>query len=198
MKINQIDLHTKTPLAQGVITLLKELEVRLQLSNPLGVYVAGGIAVHFYTAQRTSFDIDAEFSARIQIPNDLAVEIDMGDKGKQVLYFDTNYNSTFALMHEDYLKDAQPLELNLQHLKVFLLSPLDLAVSKIARFSENDREDIAGLVRANLTSSDEIKKRAEEAVLGFVGNTSILKFNIRDAVKLAKDIEDTLLKNKQL
>ena len=198
MKINQIDLHTKTPLAQGVITLLKKLEVRLQLSNPLGVYVAGGIAVHFYTAQRTSFDIDAEFSARIQIPNDLAVEIDMGDKGKQVLYFDTNYNSTFALMHEDYLKDAQPLELNLQHLKVFLLSPLDLAVSKIARFSENDREDIAGLVRANLTSSDEIKKRAEEAVLGFVGNTSILKFNIRDAVKLAKDIEDTLLKNKQL
>jgi hypothetical protein len=198
MKINHINLHTKTPLAQGVITLLKELEVRLQLSNPLGVYVAGGIAVHFYTAQRTSFDIDAEFSARIQIPNDLAVEIDMGDKGKQVLYFDTNYNSTFALMHEDYLKDAQPLELNLQHLKVFLLSPLDLAVSKIARFSENDREDIAGLVRANLTSSDEIKKRAEEAVLGFVGNTSILKFNIRDAVKLAKDIEDTLLNNKQL
>ena len=71
-------------------------------------------------------------------------------------------------------------------------------MSKIARFSENDREDIAGLVRANLTSSDEIKKRAEEAVLGFVGNTSILKFNIRDAVKLAKDIEDTLLNNKQL
>jgi len=194
MKINQLDLHTKTPLAQGVITLLKELEVRLQLSNPLGVYVAGGIAVHFYTAQRTSFDIDAEFSARIQIPNDLAVEIDMGDKGKQVLYFDTNYNSTFALMHEDYLKDAQPLELDLQHLKVFLLSPLDLAVSKIARFSENDRADIAGLVRANLTSSDDIKKRAEEAVLSFVGNTSMLKLNIRDAVQLAKDIEDTFLK----
>jgi hypothetical protein len=194
MKINQLDLHTKTPLAQGVITLLKELEVRLQLSNPLGVYVAGGIAVHFYTAQRTSFDIDAEFSARIQIPNDLAVEIDMGDKSKQVLYFDTNYNSTFALMHEDYLKDAQPLELDLQHLKVFLLSPLDLAVSKIARFSENDRADIAGLVRANLTSSDDIKKRAEEAVLSFVGNTSMLKLNIRDAVQLAKDIEDTFLK----
>lgn len=187
--IEKVKLHTATPLAQGVIKLLHELETRLELSKPLGVFVAGGVAAHFYTAARSTYDVDAEFSSRILIPQDLAVEVDMGEKGVQTLFFDTNYNSTFALMHEDYLKDSVPLDTGLEYIKVHLLSPVDLAVSKISRLSDNDKQDIADLVRSGCTNAIAIEKRANEAVGGYIGNMKEVRQNINSAVSIAKQAE---------
>ena len=189
MSIKPITLHTDTPLAKGVVTLLHELETRLELSKPLGVFVAGGVAAHFYTAARSTYDVDAEFSSRILIPQDLAVEVDMGEKGVQTLFFDTNYNSTFALMHEDYLKDSVPLDTGLEFIKVNLLSPVDLAVSKISRLSDNDKQDIVDLVRAGCTNSSAIEKRANDAIGGYIGNMKAVRQNIDSAVSLAKQAE---------
>jgi hypothetical protein len=64
-----------------------------------------------------------------------------------------------------------------------------LVVSKIARFSDNDREDIRSLVQAGLTSADLIEKRAQEALGGFVGNLAFLQLNLRDALALAREAE---------
>lgn len=66
---------------------------------------------------------------------------------------------------------------------------MGLAVSKIARFADNDRENIAALVRMKLTTADEIEQRTNEALGGFVGGVNMLRFNIRDAVALAREIE---------
>ena len=187
--IEKVKLHTATPLAQGVIKLLHELETRLELSKPLGVFVAGGVAAHFYTAARSTFDVDAEFSSRILIPQDLAVEVDMGDMGVQTLFFDTNYNSTFALMHEDYLKDSVPLDTGLEFIKVNLLSPVDLAVSKISRLSDNDKQDISHLVLSGCTNAIAIEKRANEAVGGYIGNMKEVRQNINSAVSIARQAE---------
>lgn len=180
---------TRTALADGLRDLLKKLEERLSLSKPLNVYLAGGMAVHLYTASRVTTDVDAEFGGRVLIPNDLMVEVTLEDGSSQVIYFDTNYNSTFALMHEDHQDDAIPVDLGLENIRVYVLSPVDLAVSKIARFADNDREDIQGLVRLGLTTADEIEKRATSAVAGYVGGQSILLLNIRDAVALARAAE---------
>ncbi|MBU3595106.1 hypothetical protein ICN10_01675 [Polynucleobacter sp. 86C-FISCH] len=189
MSNKPITLHTDTPLAQGVIALLHELETRLELSKPLGVFVAGGVAAHFYTASRSTYDVDAEFSSRILIPQDLAVEVDMGEQGVQTLFFDTNYNSTFALMHEDYLKDSVPLDTGLEFIKVNLLAPVDLAVSKISRLSDNDKQDIADLVRSGCTNAIAIEKRANEAVGGYIGNLKEVRQNIDSAVSIARQAE---------
>lgn len=189
MSNKPIALHMDTPLAKGVITLLHELETRLELSKPLGVFVAGGVAAHFYTAARSTYDVDAEFSSRVLIPQDLAVEVDMGEKGVQTLFFDTNYNSTFALMHEDYLKDSVPLDAGLEFIRVNLLSPVDLAVSKISRLSDNDKLDIADLVRSGCTNASAIEKRANEAIGGYIGNMSEVRQNINSAVSIAKQAE---------
>lgn len=48
----------------------------------------------------------------------------------------SDYNSSFALMHEDYTKDAVPIEFGLKWLLLYVLSPVDLAVSKIARWAD--------------------------------------------------------------
>lgn len=181
--------HTHTALAEGLRTLLKQLEVRLALSSPVNVYLAGGMAVHLYTAARVTADVDAEFGSRIILPNDLMVEITLEDGSPQLVYLDTNYNSAFALMHEDYLDDAIPVDLGVEQLRVRVLSPVDLAVSKIARFAENDREDIAALVRLGLTTADEIEQRATSALAGYVGGQAMLRSNLRDAVALARRAE---------
>lgn len=180
---------TQTALAVGLRDLLRKLEQRLSLSKPLNVYLAGGMAVHLYTASRVTTDVDAEFGGRILIPNDLMVEVTLEDGSSQIVYFDTNYNSTFALMHDDHQEDAIPVDFGLENLRVYVLSPVDLAVSKIARFADNDREDIQELVRLGLTTSDEIEKRATSTLAGYVGGQAMLLLNLRDAVALARDTE---------
>lgn len=189
--------HTTTSLAEGFRDLLAGLESRLDLGSPLNIYLAGGMAVHLYTANRVTTDVDAEFSARIFLPADLMVKVKLEDGRDHIIHFDSNYNSTFALMHEDYINDAIPVEIGGNLIRVHVLSPVDLAVSKIARFADNDKEDIAALVRMGLTSSSEIEERALSAMDGFVGGMSMLRLNIRDAVDLAKSVEMELNNSKE-
>lgn len=181
--------HTRTALAKGLHDLFKQLEQRLSLSKPLTVYLAGGMAVHLYTANRVTTDVDAEFSGRIIIPNDLMVEITLEDGSPQLIYLDTNYNSTFALMHEDYQDDAIPVDLGLEYIQVRVLSPADLAVSKIARLADNDREDIQALVRLGLTTANDMERRANSALVGYIGGQTLLQANLRDALAIARNEE---------
>lgn len=113
--------HSHTALAEGLRELFKQLEQRLLLGSPLNVYLAGGMAVHLYTASRVTTDVDAEFGGRVHIPNDLMVEVTLENGVQQVIYLDTNYNSTFALMHEDYQADSIPVDLGLEHIRVHVL-----------------------------------------------------------------------------
>ena len=180
------EVHTHTALATGLQALLRQLEERLALSQTVNVYLAGGMAVHLYTANRVTTDVDAEFGGRLLLPNDLMVEVTLEDGSPQVVYLDTNYNPTFALLHPDYLDDALPVDLGLQQLQVRVLSPVDLAVSKIARLADNDKEDIAALVRHRLTNADEIEQRANAALAGYIGGQAMLRLNLRDALALAR------------
>lgn len=181
--------HTQTALAEGLRELFRQLEERLSLRSPVNVYLAGGMAVHLYTSDRVTTDVDAEFGARVFIPNDLIVDVTLEDGTRGAVHFDTNYNSTFALLHEDHTEDAIPLDMGIENIRLYVLSPLDLAVSKIARFADNDKDDIAALVRLGLTSADAIEQRATSALAGYIGGEAMLRLNLRDAVALAREVE---------
>lgn len=181
--------HTETVMASAMKKLFEELKSRIDLKTPIVVYLAGGMAVHLYTASRVTTDVDAEFSKRFIVPNNLMVEVELENRKKQVVYLDTNYNSSFALMHEDYLDDSLPVDLGIENIQIKVLSPVDLAVSKLARFADNDKEDIASLVGLGLVSSSALEDRANSAISGYIGAIEMLKLNIRDAVNLAKEIE---------
>jgi hypothetical protein len=74
-------------------------------------------------------------------------------------------------------------------LEVRLLTPLDLAVSKIGRLSSQDREDIAALAHHRLIRSAPLRKRAEAALGGYVGDTVRLRGSIDVACRVVEDIE---------
>lgn len=65
--------------------MFRQLEERLSLRGPLNVYLAGGMAIHLYTAGRVTTDVDAEFGGRVHLPNDLMVEVTLEDGTQQVV-----------------------------------------------------------------------------------------------------------------
>ena len=162
---------------------------------PVKMVVAGGAALHFYTGERVSRDIDAAFSHRIVLPDDLEVSYRDADSAARLLYFDRQYNDSLALIHEDAYDDSVPLTLtgvDNRTLDVRLLSALDLAVSKISRFSNQDREDIASLAKHGLISSDALRRRAQEAAGAYVGNLDSLQTSIRLACAIVEDLENQI------
>jgi hypothetical protein len=159
---------------------------------PIKMYVAGGAAMHFYTGERVSNDIDAVFSRRIALPSDLEVTYQDPDGAPRLLYFDRQYNDTFALMHEDAHDDSVPLTLkriDASILDVRLLSALDLAVSKISRLSSQDRDDITTLGKHGLIKSTALRRRSEQAMANYVGNLDTLKGAIDFACRIVEDAE---------
>ena len=174
--------HLDTPLAKGFLALLARLDQTLTSDQSATVFLAGGMAVHLYTGKRVTTDVDAEFSRRLFVPANLVVEIPEHQGYGRVLYFDTQFNPMFALLHEDYQTDALPLDLSLPHLDVCVLTPVDLAVSKLARFAAIDREDIFDLARLRLFSVEQFASRAEAALSGFAGPIDKVRLNLELAL----------------
>lgn len=148
------------------------------------MYLAGGLAAHYYSRSRHTFDIDASFSHRLILPyKELLAEFVAGGK-RQLLHFDTNYNPAFALMHPDYESDAREwpgLGNEKRIVKLYVLSPVDLAVSKVSRYSEQDRKDIQELARTGLIDAARFRTRAMEALEYYIGNKATLLANLETA-----------------
>lgn len=173
--------------------LVAKIEASLpKVDEPVKMVVAGGAAVHYYTAYRVSADVDAIFTKRLLLPEDLEV-IWKGEDGKpRLLYLDKQYNDSFALMHEDYIRDAIPCaELNTGKRKilVYFLSPVDLAVSKLSRYELVDQEDIRALAARGLLSLAAVQTRAEEALGAYVGEMSRIRNSIKLACKMIDEMQ---------
>ncbi len=191
--------------ADGYVNAFAEIAGRIQKTIkasahasqlPVRMIVAGGAAQHFYTAARVSMDIDATLSTRILLPDDLDVPYVEADGTTRILYYDRQYNDTFALIHENADADSRPIALpgiDAAILDVRLFAPVDLAVSKISRFADHDQEDIAALARHGLIDAESVRLRAEEALGGYVGERRRVKTAIRLACEL---IEKSLASRK--
>lgn len=158
-----------------------------EAARAVRVCVAGGAALHLYTGGRVSKDIDAKVMARVLLPENLEVAYRDRDGHARLLYFDTQYNDTYALLHEDAYDDALPIDVpgvDPRRMDVRLLGPLDLAVSKLSRFEMHDQEDIRALALAGLIDAAGLRHRAEEALPGYVGNLERVRNSIALAEKL--------------
>lgn len=170
-------------------TLVQRLlrSARISPKEPIAMYLAGGAAMHFYTGARMTDDVDAVFDRKLLVPSDSAVIYRDSEGKARSVYLDPNYNETHALLHENARQDAVRLPLEgIEGARIFVLQPVDLAVSKLARFSEIDREDIRELAKEGLVTANELLKRAEAALPAYVGNPD----SVRTSLELAcRDIE---------
>jgi hypothetical protein len=160
-----------------------------ELEEPIKMYLAGGMAVNFYTGYRPTVDVDASFSHRLILPRaeDLVVSYTGSDGKPKLIYFDMNYNTSFALTHPDFEKDSYRVgggEFQDPKIHLYVVAPIDLALSKVSRFEENDREDIAELARHNLIDPTALVDRAGVAMDYYIGDPSMLRLNLKEAVDI--------------
>lgn len=157
-----------------IVSSLDKIDATLQgnyKGPPIEMYIAGGVAVNYYIGSRYTMDVDAVYSHRILLDFESLVQT---SEDGTLLYFDSNYNDTFSLMHENYQEDAILWDgINNKNRLIIakVLAPVDLAISKISRNGDQDREDILSLAREGLFTADELEARALEALEYFVGNT---------------------------
>lgn len=145
------------------------------VGKPVKMFLAGGMAVNYHCGSRYTEDVDATFSARLLLPaREMTVDYVRNDGTEALLYFDANYNDTFALMHPDYREDSVTWEgigNETRLVQLLVLNSLDLAVSKISRSSSQDLEDIRSLAQETRFTAEALRERALEALDYYVGNT---------------------------
>lgn len=174
--------------AAALAEMLAKLGKMLSTADrPVTICIAGGAAFHIYTGSRYSDDVDATLSVRAIFDTD-QLNVSYADKTGRTryLYYDTQYNDTLGLMHENAYDNAIPVAVrgvDPKLLTVKLLSPVDLAVSKVARLTDKDREDIRTLARAKLFTAKEFKDRALEALSGHNVSVAQIRSHIEVAVK---------------
>lgn len=157
---------------------------------PIRMYIAGGAAVHLLTGERVTEDIDATFSRKVIFDDEISAAYRDTDGRARMIYLDRTYNDTLGLMHENAYADSEEVDIpgiDKGVIDVRVLSPLDLAVTKLARFGDLDRNDIEKLARKGLIDSVSLRKRAEEALGGYVGNLE----SVRTSIDVACHIVDS-------
>lgn len=182
-------------LTVAITELADKIDAVLKKNNyagpPINMFVAGGMAVNYWCGSRYTEDVDATFSYhKLALPfNELTVHYTSQSGNDSFIYLDPNYNDTFSLMHENYQDDCVEWEgvgNEKRIIKVHVLNPVDLALSKLARFEVQDREDIKTLASENLINIDTLKARFDYAFIGWIGNQD----SIRTSFRLAcRDIE---------
>ncbi|MEQ1749176.1 MAG: DUF6036 family nucleotidyltransferase [Prosthecobacter sp.] len=179
------DLHPE--LSKAMRELMDKLDSVLRNSGysdePLKMYLAGGMAVHYHCGTRYTDDVDASFSRRFLLPyKELMVDYIREDQSHASIYLDPTYNDTFALLHPDHRESCIDWEgigneRRLIHLRVFC--PIDLAVSKLSRFSPNDKADILALAEHRYITTPQLRQRATEALEYYVGDTRWIHLNLK-------------------
>jgi hypothetical protein len=92
-------------------------------------------------------------------------------------------------MHEDAHADSLSIDVpkvKRKRLDVRLLSPVDLAVSKLARFADPDQEDIKALAGAGLLDAKELRARADEALAGYIGRVNDVRISLDKACRMVE------------
>jgi len=81
-----------------------------------------------------------------------------------------------------------PWDIGVPWAEAAVLSPVDLAVSKLARFDERDRDDIRTLIQDGLlTDAETFRRRAEEALAYYIGDLTMVRYAIRDVTEWIQD-----------
>lgn len=139
-------------------------------------YVCGGKAAMYHgMSYRFSLDLDVFFDVTIGFPE--IVGEYRTDQGKVAVRMDRNFNSFFIPLHADFEERAVPF-LETENMQFFILGVPDLIITKLARFSENDRQDVVALMEIEPIAPERLRMLTEEALQYYVGNPERVRYHL--------------------
>ncbi|MFW1954676.1 DUF6036 family nucleotidyltransferase [Acinetobacter guillouiae] len=193
-------IYSNSPITIAILKLFQELENYISKNHknlPNGAvkaFIFGGCAFHIHTNARGSNDIDAEIQAIQQLKkHDIVLFLENNDVEylddnnlETNLEFDRSFNTSLASVDPDYPERAIPLVAN-SIVEVYLVSGLDLAISKLARLSDRDIEDIKELYLNGKFSLEAFKKSANNAEM-YYATPEQLHSNIQYIVSIRSEL----------
>ena len=193
-------IYSNSPITIAILKLFQELENYISKNHknlPNGAvkaFIFGGCAFHIHTNARGSNDIDAEIQAIQQLKkHDIVVFLEnndveyLDDNNLETNFeFDRGFNTSLASVDPDYPERAIPLVAN-SIVEVYLVSGLDLAISKLARLSDRDIEDIKELYLNGKFSLEAFKKTANNAEM-YYATPEQLHSNIQYIVSILSEL----------
>ncbi len=158
--------------------------------------LVGGVAVYIHVTTharqlsgeaRYSDDLDIEFGSRMTIPDDIQVLFKDDAGTERTIVLDRNYTSAIALLHPDAFNESTAFMVSAnKRLNLRLITPLDLAVTKVGRFLDHDQHDLKLLAKAGLLNADRFRSRAIEALDYYATDPTHVKMNIEEGVDLIR------------
>ncbi|WP_291511732.1 DUF6036 family nucleotidyltransferase [Acidithiobacillus sp.] len=178
-------LYTERPIFQAVRELIRQTEACFPkgMKEQVRAILTGGTAMALYSPTRSSNDVDAIFSHRVVLPELLITYNDERGMRRQITW-DRNYAPVLGLLHPE-AEDQAIFVANSPDgvFDIRVLSPVDLAVTKVSRYADNDQRDIVELYRGGLIEPEQIEKRAVEALSYYVGNLEQVRYNLIDVLE---------------
>lgn len=170
------------PYVAATVDYLRAIPVSGDFPKPVKCFIAGGIGVRCYAPVRPTDDLDVFFQGgKVIIPPNTTIGVKMRGESR-TLHFDHQYTPDFGLLHDDFDKRAVPLVPNQRgRLRLFVLHPVDLALSKVVRFEEHDKRDIAALAALGTFDVDAFTRLGEECVKTMIGNQEFARINLKEA-----------------
>jgi hypothetical protein len=193
--------HTETSFSQAIFQMFENLDTYLKKNyddlpqEAVKVYLFGGCAIHLHIGNRASNDIDAELEPIEKLKPLASLETAIKAVGFDdeegdycMLDFDGNFTPTIAPIHPDYKERSSLLYRTKSKLVyLYLVSAVDIAVSKLGRFESVDREDIINLFQNKMFTIEDFRENAEEAKNYCGVATDKLEFNISMAINILKE-----------
>ncbi len=182
-------MHLRLP-STSFVGAVNEIFRRLDSTIPenvrdiVDVFFLGGVAVHIYTQHRVSADLNVVFSRPLAVPDILIMPYTEAGSRK-VVRLATGNIGVLTFMHRDWQDDAFEAD-KIGRIQIKVISPLDLAVSMVSRFTERDRADIQELALVGLLKADALEQRCNEALEYYVGDSTVIRHNINAAVKTVR------------
>ena len=133
-----------------------------------------------------SDDVGIEWSHRVPIPPDMQVfEVPDPDDpcGRHPVAMDGGFSDAMGSFPPDWGKRAREVH-RAGNIVILMIDPVDLAISKVARFSDRDREDIRQLAAHSLVDPLLFAERMEEALDCYVGDTTFVRRNFEEAKEI--------------
>lgn len=186
----------KAGLIEAVEELVERVAQAIRPDQVVDAYLAGGTATYIHLQRaggdaasqaRFSEDADIHFNRRLALADDIVVRYTDSEGEVRVLALDRTYTIEIGLRHPDCFDDADHLlDSRNGRIRLHILSPLDLAVTKVGRFQDHDRHDIELLANAGLVEAEAFERRAREALEYLATNPNPVEINIEKASELIR------------
>ena len=184
----------ESSLTDALQALVDRIAESVRPDQIVPAFLAGGTATWLHLHKmggshadqaRYSEDADIHFGRSLLFDRNIAIAYADDGGEPRLLSLDESYSIDIGLRHPDCFEQAEYfLSSTNGRIRLYLLNPLDLAVTKTGRFQDHDRIDIALMAGAGLLDAKNFRQRATEALDYLATDPAMVQINIDEAVEL--------------